>query len=259
MHALPTSRTPRAMLLMLVVVACHAGSARGQAATEPPPAAPTAPATPAVESINKEFLDRELDPSKWVARFEVESREIFTARESIVAALGLKAGDRIADVGSGTGLFLRDFSRLVGPTGRVYAVDISPRLVEFIEGRIRDEQLGNVAVVLSTEDSTQLAPGSVSRAFVCDAYHHFERYPAMLASMFEALRPGGELVIVDFEKIPGTTREWLMTHVRADKATVRDEVVAAGFAFVDEIDVKGLSENYMLRFRRPDVPAAPRP
>jgi ubiquinone/menaquinone biosynthesis C-methylase UbiE len=211
--------------------------------------APAAAAKPA--DVNAPFLDPKLDPESWVAKFEVESREVFAARDDIVAAVGLEPGDRIADVGAGTGVFLGPFAAAVRPTGRVYAVDISPRLVEFVERRIEREKLGNVAVVLSTEDSTRLAAGSVSHVFACDAYHHFDKYPEMLASIREALVPGGELVIVDFERIPGVTRDWLLEHVRADKKTVQGEIKAAGFEFLEEVDVPTFKENYLLRFRRP--------
>ncbi len=215
-------------------------------ATAEPPAATKTP-----DDINRHFLDPDLDPEKWLARFEVESREVFAARKSILTALDLKPGDRIADIGSGTGLYLAPFSTRVGVAGRVYAVDISPRLIEFIEDRIQNERLGNVAVVLSAADSTRLAPGSVSHAFACDAYHHFEQYKAMLASILAALVPGGEFVVVDFDRIPGVSRDWLLEHVRADKATVRGEIEAAGFEFIEEVEVPEFEENYLLRFRKP--------
>jgi predicted methyltransferase len=170
-------------------------------------------------------------------------RESRTAPEIISTA--------IADVGSGTGLYLSAFSAAVGPAGRVYAVDISPRFTEFIERRIRTEKLGNVATVRSTITSTMLQPGSVSHAFVCDAYHHFDRYPEMLASIHAALQPVGELVVVDFDRIPGVSREWLLTHVRADKKTVRREIEVAGFRFVEEVPIAAFKENYLLRFRKP--------
>jgi ubiquinone/menaquinone biosynthesis C-methylase UbiE len=211
-----------------------------------PPAAPAKPA-----DVNAPFLDPKLDPESWVEKFEVESREVFAARDAILGAVGLQPGDRIADVGAGTGVFLGPFAAAVGPTGRVYAVDISPRLVEFVERRIDEEKLANVAVVLSTEDSTKLAAGCVSHVFVCDAYHHFGKYPEMLASIRQALVPGGEFVVVDFERIPGVTREWLLDHVRADKETVREEIEAAGFEFLGEVEVPAFKENYLLRFRRP--------
>jgi len=72
----------------------------------------------------------------------------------------------------------------------------------------------------------------------------------MLASIRQALRPGGRLVIVDFERIPGQSREWVLGHVRAGKDIVRQEVKAAKFQFVGEKDIEGLEENYVMVFKK---------
>lgn len=218
---------------------------------EAPAQAVAPPATAPAADINRDFLDPDLDPDAWVAKFEIESREVFAARREILAAVGLKPGDRIADVGSGTGLYLRAFSEAVGSEGRVWAVDISPRLVEFIERRVAEERLDNVAVVRSATDSTRLPAAAATHAFVCDAYHHFVDYPEMLASIRRSLVPGGTLVVVDFDRVPGKSREWLLSHVRAGKETVKGEIEEAGFEFVDEPRIEGFEENYLLRFRRP--------
>ena len=200
--------------------------------------------------INKDFLDPELDAEAWMKRFEVESREVFAGRVEVMKALGLEAGDRIADIGSGTGLYLSAFSEAVGKEGRVSAVDISPKFIEFIRRRIVDENLENVRVVPSTEHSASLAPESVDHVFICDTYHHFTYYGEMLESIREGLAPGGQLVVIDFERIPGTSREWLLTHVRAGKDQVRAEIEQAGFDFVEEVEVPAFAENYLLRFRK---------
>ena len=201
--------------------------------------------------INDPFLAADLEPAAWIERWEVESREICSAREEIVAAVRLAPGAAIADVGAGTGLFVAPFSRAVGSEGKVYAVEISPRFVEHLRARAEREGLGNVEVVLSHPESTKLAPGSVDVVYVCDTYHHFEKYEAMLASIRAALRPEGVLVVVDFERVQGVSSEWILGHVRAGKETVRAEIEHAGFRFEEEIDLPGLTENYLLRFRRP--------
>jgi predicted methyltransferase len=88
----------------------------------------------------------------------------------------------------------------------------------------------------------------VDVAFICDAYHHFEDPGAMLASIRGALRPGGTLVVVDFERVPGRSPDWVLKHVRAGKDEFRAEIEAAGFRF--EGEVKLMRENYFLRFTR---------
>jgi glucose/arabinose dehydrogenase/protein-L-isoaspartate O-methyltransferase len=201
--------------------------------------------------INDNFLDPELDAKAWLERFEVESREVFAGRAGVMQALGLEPGDRIADVGSGTGLYLAAFSGAVGTDGQVFAVDISPKFVEFIRRRIVDEGLENVRVVQSNERSASLPAESVDHVFVCDTYHHFEHYGEMLDSIREALVPGGQLIVVDFERVPGVSRDWLLTHVRAGKEQVRAEIEQAGLEFVEEVEVPQFEENYLLRFRKP--------
>ncbi|MEM7163819.1 MAG: methyltransferase domain-containing protein [Planctomycetota bacterium] len=203
------------------------------------------------DGINDRFLDPALDPDEWLNRWEVESREIYTSRHAILAAVGLKAGDRVADIGAGTGLFVAPFAQSVSAAGKVYALEISPGFVSHLRDRVAREQLANVEVILSQEASTTLPPASVDVVFLCDTYHHFEHYRKMLASIRQTLRPGGQVVVIDFERIPGVSREWILGHVRAGKPQVIDEFTAAGFVLTAEISVAGLEENYCLRFTRP--------
>lgn len=206
---------------------------------------PTVPA-----GINDRFLDPELNPDEWVNRFEVESREIYACRDQIVKAIDLSEGQTIADIGAGTGLFTGLFSKSVGAEGKVYAIDISPRLIAHLEQRVAEEKLSNVVVVRNDATSTQLVTQKVDRAFVCDTYHHFERPDAMLKSIHRSMNDGGELVVIDFERIPGHSRDWVIGHVRAGKDTFRAEIEASGFDFVKEVKVDGFEENYLLIFRR---------
>ena len=201
------------------------------------------------EGLNDRFLAEDLVVDDWIARFEVESREVALQRDAIVAALELKDGEHVADVGAGTGLFLEAFSKAVGAGGQVFPVEISPRFVAHLRQRALDESLGNVQVTHCSETDSGLPAEMVDAVFICDTYHHFTYPMTTLSSLHRAIRPGGRLVIVDFERIPGVSSDWLLGHVRADKATFRAEIEAAGFIFEEELNV-GLKENYMLRFRR---------
>ena len=199
--------------------------------------------------INTNFLDPQLDVDSYVQRFETESREVFAKRTAIARACSLKKGGAVADVGAGTGLFLDFFARDVSTAGRVYAVELSPTFAQRLRERIASRKQANVEVVVCTESDVSLPSASVDTVFTCDTYHHFEYPQATLASIYRALRPGGTFVIVDFERIPGKTREWLLNHVRCGKQQVIDEVTAAGFEMVEEVQL-GFRENYFLRFRR---------
>ena len=200
--------------------------------------------------INKNFLDPNLNIKEWFGRFEVESREVYHCRDKVVEAVELEPGLAVADIGSGTGLYMEPFAKAVGDAGKVYAVDISKVFVENLKKRAEELRLSQVEAVLCAEDSVKLAKRSIDVAFVCDTYHHFEYPAATLASIHEALRPGGRLIIIDFERIPGVTREWLLNHVRAGKEVFASEIKAAGFEQVKEVKIEGFKENYFLVFKK---------
>lgn len=212
----------------------------------------TAQPEPSVRpGINDNFLDPDLDVDEFTDRFEGESREVAVQRDAIARELDLRPGEAIADVGAGTGLFMEPLAAAVTTSGTVYEVDISPSFIEHLRARARDNALEHVEVVLCDEHSVALPPASVDVVFVCDTYHHFEYPRSTLASIRASLRSGGRLVIVDFERIPGVSREWILGHVRAGKEEVRAEVEAAGFQFRREATGLGLEENYVLEFVRP--------
>lgn len=200
--------------------------------------------------INDSFLDPEMDVDRFVERFEGESREVFFARETIVAAIGLEGGEDVVDVGAGTGPFLAPFSRAVGDEGSVLGIDIAQGFVDHMNQRAQDEGLGNVSAQLCSENSVDLPRNSVDLAFICDVYHHFEYPRSSMGSLHYALRPGGEVVIVDFERIPGVSREWILGHVRAGKEEVFAEMDSFGFDLVEEFDHEELKENWAARFRK---------
>jgi predicted methyltransferase len=200
--------------------------------------------------INDKYLSPNLDVQTWVERFEGESRQIFNHRNEIAATLGLKPGAVVGDIGAGTGLYTRIFAHQVGKEGTVFAVEISPKFIERLGALSSSEQLPQIQVVTGGDHSTNLPSASIDVAFVCDVYHHFEYPEAMLASLRRALRPDGELVVIDFERIPGKSEDWVVKHVRAGKGVFLEEIQAAGFVLDEEVVVEGLEDNYILKFKR---------
>jgi ubiquinone/menaquinone biosynthesis C-methylase UbiE len=199
--------------------------------------------------INAKFLDPALKVEEWTEKFETESREIFHQRDKIVASVGLKPGMKMADIGAGTGLFTLPFASAVGAEGKVYAVEIVPKFLAHIRARAQKASAANVETVLCTVRSVELPENSIDLAFICDVYHHFEFPQASLASLHKALKPGGEIILIDFKRIPGESSDFVMGHVRAGQEVFESEVIAAGFEKVGEVkDV--LRENYFVRFRR---------
>lgn len=240
-------RLPVRHLLTLGLLLCCVQCAQ-------PPVVPLPPVTTSEKNvrpgINKSFLSPKLDVRKAIKKFEGESREIFVHRHRIVNHLEIRPGMAVADIGAGTGLFLDLLAKKTGDEGRVYAVDIAPKLVKHLEKRCQEKGLHQVEVVLCRRDSVELPEASIDLAFVCDTYHHFEFPRSTLATIHQALRPGGRMVVVDFERIPNKSRKWVLGHVRAGKQVFTAEIEAAGFLLEDEVKVRGLRENYLLRFRR---------
>lgn len=215
-----------------------------------------APEESVAPGINDAYVESD-DVAVWRERFENEQREVFAHRAEIVRDLNLRPGLTIADVGAGTGLFTIAFGRALRDTGSVLAVDLFPYFLNEIDELAKSAGLTNVRTVQSRETSVDLPPKIVDLAFVCDTYHHFEYPHAMLRSIYRALKPGGRLVVIDFEILPGPRFGWLVEHVRADRETVAAEILRAGFVPVAKPPAAAyLRENYWLEFRRPFAEAA---
>lgn len=196
--------------------------------------------------INQHYQDAQYQ--QWLSTFEWSGREVYDRRHDIVQALELKAGMDIADIGAGTGFYSLLFAQQVGKSGNIFAVDVTDDFVRNIERRASETNLDNVHPILSQQKDTRLETGSIDMAFVCNTYHHFEYPQSMLASIHRALRPGGELVIIDYRKQAGNSSAWVMSHVRSGKQAVVEEIERAGFKFHTESDI--LKENYFLRFMK---------
>lgn len=193
--------------------------------------------------------DAEVD--KYLGIFEAEDREVFKHRKRIVAAMKIRTGMTIADVGAGTGAFMEPFAAAVGASGTVYAVDIAENFVAHIEQRAKSLGLAQVRPVRSTTVSVTLPDASIDKMLVCATYHHFDDPTAMMRSIHRALKPNGEVFIVDFVREPGvTTDEWVLNHVRAGEKTFTKEIVAAGFETIERPKAAFLERNYMIGFRR---------
>jgi ubiquinone/menaquinone biosynthesis C-methylase UbiE len=208
--------------------------------------------------INDNFLKTDLDVAEWIDRFELESREVYAQRDAVLKALKIKPGFEVADIGAGTGFYSRLFADAVGSRGWVYAVELSPRFLEHINTKAREDNVRNLTGVLCTDRSINLPPQSIDAAFICDTYHHFEYPQATLRSIRRALREGGTLAVIDFDRIPGKSREFILGHVRAGKEVFRREIEQAGFELIEEVPMEGFQENYFLRFRKVQDQAAGR-
>jgi ubiquinone/menaquinone biosynthesis C-methylase UbiE len=200
--------------------------------------------------MNQKFADPNADVQQFVKRFESAARDVYVQRHKISRAVGLRTGDAVADIGAGTGLFTFLFADRVGAKGTVYAVDISPVFLKYIADQAKQRgQEAVVKAVLNTQDSIALPAHSIDAAFICDTYHHFEHPEKMLASIHRALRPGGRLVVIDFDlrKDSGT---FVKQRARAPKEIYYREIAAAGFERIATEDAPQIKDNFYAEFRR---------
>jgi len=147
-----------------------------------------------------EMQHRHEDPAAYIASLDDPARDAYQKPDEVMAALALREGETVADIGAGSGYFTVRFARAVGPKGRVYAVDVSPDMIRHLNHRVRDERLGNVVTVLSDPDDPLLADASVDRFLIVDTWHHIEDQAKYLALLKRMLKPGGQVVHIDFQK-----------------------------------------------------------
>ncbi len=172
------------------------------------------------------------DTKAYIAHLEDPQRDAYQKPQEVVNALHLKAGEVIADLGAGSGYFTVRLARPVGETGRVYAVDVSPDMIVHLNRRIRDLNLRNVVTVLCAPDDPLLADASVDRFFICDTWHHISGHAKYLALLKRMLRPGGQVIMVDFKK--AKTPVGPPMELRIDREDLVREMEAHGFQLAAE-------------------------
>ena len=197
-------------------------------------------------SINDHYYSAQFD--QWVDTFESSGREVFDKKAAIIQALQIKPGMKIADIGAGTGLYTIPFAQLVGQKGIVYAVDIAADFVTNIENRAKTQGLKNVIGHMNKQKEMGLNKNTIDLAFICNTYHHFEYPITMMKSVYQALLPGGKLVVIDYQRDPNISSSWVMGHVRAQKEKVIKEIESVGFKLTADNNM--LKQNYYLSFSK---------
>jgi ubiquinone/menaquinone biosynthesis C-methylase UbiE len=203
-----------------------------------------APAGAQETATPHEMHRRHQDPSAYMAALDNPERDEYSKPERVLKALALREGEAVADIGSGTGYFTVRFARAVGGTGTVYAVDVSPDMVRHLNRRLRDEGISNVRTVLAEPDDPLLGDGSVDRFVIVNTWHHIHDQAGYLEKMKRMLRPGGQIVHIDFHEGD------LPVGPPAGHKIPRDDLVAqmqkAGFRLATEHDF--LPYQYFLIF-----------
>ncbi|MCY7388280.1 MAG: methyltransferase domain-containing protein [Burkholderiales bacterium] len=156
---------------------------------------------PSADGIGKSYMGREIagvmgwQAAGWLERPERMQEE---RPDLLLAELNLKPGMVVADIGAGSGYHTRRMADVVGKTGKVYAVDVQPQMVQMLSVFAREARYSNVKPVLSTVDDAKLPANSVDLAIMVDVYHELEFPLEVMRSIVSALKPGGRVAFVEY-------------------------------------------------------------
>lgn len=185
------------------------------------------------------------DVEKYAKRFESPERAAWAKPKLVVEKLKLKAGEKVADIGAGTGYFSVLFAHAVAPGGTVYAADLEPGMLKYMDARAGREKITNL-VTVKAEPSDPKLPEAVDLIFFSDTWHHIGERVEYLATLKKRLKHHGRIVIVDFKADADLPFGGPPKKMRLSTADVIAEFKAAGFSLHERFDV--LSYQYFLTF-----------
>lgn len=170
----------------------------------------------------------------WIKRLERPERLAELKRDEVVAKLGLKAGDVVADIGAGSGVFSWPLARAVTPGGTVYAVDVDQGFITYIEQRAKEEKVANVRPVLGKFEDP-LIPAKIDVAFFHDVLHHIDGKAAYVKTVATYLKPGGRIAIIELDATRPDATHRDDPNLQVTKEQLQQWMAAAGLERVDDI------------------------
>ena len=189
------------------------------------------------------------DVEKWVKVFDDPERDAWQNPKAVIEKLGISAGMTVADLGAGTGYFSVRLARAVGAQGRVLAIDVEPKLVDYMKERAKKEQLVQMVPRLTSPNDPGLPARGVDLVLIVDTWHHIDDRVNYLAKLAAGLKVGGRVSVVDFKKgdFPVGPPD---AHKLAPEAVV-DEFRSAGWKMVTRWEE--LPYQYVLVFTPPEA------
>jgi ubiquinone/menaquinone biosynthesis C-methylase UbiE len=170
--------------------------------------------------------------AEWIKMLDSPERIANLRIDEIVAKLGLKPGDVVADLGAGSGAFSIPLARAVGPSGKVYAVEIDQELVDYIAEKAKTQNAANVRTVLGKFGDPSLPAADVDLAFMHDVLHHIKDRPGYLKNAVRYLEPGGRFAFVELDHVRGAHRD--DPKLQVTKAQLTAWMADAGMKPVEE-------------------------
>lgn len=190
---------------------------------------------------------RPADIKQYLEHLDSEERDQYQKPRQVIDALNLKPGLTVADLGSGSGYFTRRFIEAVTETGKVYAVDVEPEMLKYVEESVVHMHRSYTAeFILARPDSPKLPYDSIDLLFVCNTYHHLEERTKYFSDTKSSLKSGGRVAIIDFYHDDRSGNLGFPKHHLVPRETVIAELTIAGYRLVREYTF--LPRQYFLEF-----------
>ena len=183
------------------------------------------------------------DADKWAKVFDDPERDAWQKPHAVIEALALKPDAVVADLGAGTGYFAMRLAHMVSK-GRVYGVDLEPKMVKYLAERAKKEGLKNLSAVQGTPSDAKL-PAKVDLVLLVDVYHHIDAREAYFGKLAAALKPGGRVAIINFN---ASSKVGPPVRVRMTAEQVQAEMGKAAYRLAAHHDF--LPNQYFLVFER---------
>ena len=167
-----------------------------------------------------------------------EADRVAEMKRRVIETLQLRAGDVAADVGCGDGFYTIPLARFLGPSGKVFAVDIDESALVKLKEHLTEDGLKNVEAIRGAGDDPKLPAGALDGALIVNAYHEMTAHEAILRHVLAALKQGGVLVLMEgiWDKNEAKPREEQVKHHELAAQVARQEVEKAGFKIVEVRD-----------------------
>lgn len=187
------------------------------------------------------------DINRYIQAMERPERAQYQQPEKVIETLSLTPGMVVIDIGAGSGYFTRRLAESVGDKGRVIAIDVEQKMLNYNKGKLEKLGLANrVRFILAEPEGPVFSGNNADIVFLCDVYHHLEHHVDYLANTKPALKPNGRVVIIDYYKDERSKTLGFSKQHLVPKEQVIKDMKHAGFTLSKEHTF--LSRQYFLEF-----------